>query len=72
MLDFKIFTKIFKIIKIGNGFSVNEIYNKSKSLTGIMNPFSEKGNLDLMLRAGFVDITTIMKFVCFTGFVAIK
>ena len=67
-----IYKNLYDEFKVENGFTADEIYNKSKSLTGIMNPFSEKGNLDLMLRAGFIDITTIMKYVCFTGFVAIK
>ena len=35
-------------------------------------PFSTQGNLDLMSRAGFVDINTILKYICFEGWLAIK
>ena len=30
------------------------------------------GNLDLLKRAGFVDIMTVFKYICFEGFLAIK
>jgi len=67
-----IYTSLYNDFKLDNDYSPEQIYNKSKSLTGIMNPFSEDGNIDTMKRAGFVDITTIMKYICFTGFIAIK
>ena len=37
-----------------------------------MNPFSTKGNYDLLERAGFKDVMTIQKYICFEGFLAIK
>jgi tRNA (cmo5U34)-methyltransferase len=37
-----------------------------------MGPFSTQGNIDLMKRAGFVDIMSILKYVNFEGFLAIK
>ena len=37
-----------------------------------MEPFSTQGNIDLMKRAGFVDIMPVSKWVCFEGFLAIK
>jgi tRNA (cmo5U34)-methyltransferase len=58
--------------KLDNGFSEAEIINKSRSIKGVMEPFSSQGNVDLLRRAGFVDITTIQKYVCFEGFLAIK
>ena len=53
-------------------FSEAEILQKQRSLKGVLEPFSTQGNLDLMRRAGFVDIMSIMKWVCFEGFLAIK
>jgi tRNA (cmo5U34)-methyltransferase len=67
-----VYTGLYNDFKIDNGYSTSQIYNKSKSLTGVLDPFSEDGNIDLLERSGFVDITTIMKYICFTGFVAIK
>ena len=43
----------------------DEIINKSRSLKGVMNPFSTKGNYDLLERAGFKDVMTIQKYICF-------
>jgi len=67
-----IYTSLYNDFKIDMGYKPSQIHNKSKSLTGILDPFSEGANIDLMKRSGFVDITTIMKYVCFTGFIAIK
>jgi tRNA (cmo5U34)-methyltransferase len=59
-------------INLNNGYTPDEIMGKSKSLKGILEPFSTQGNLDLLKRAGFVDFMTVMKYVCFEGFLAIK
>ena len=45
---------------------------KTRSLKGILEPFSTQGNLDMMARAGFVDIMTVQKYLSFEGFLAIK
>ena len=45
---------------------------KARSLKGVLEPFSREGNLGLMQRAGFVDIMSVFKYVCFEGFLAIK
>jgi tRNA (cmo5U34)-methyltransferase len=65
-------TGIYTDFKLENGFTEAEIINKSRSLKGILEPFSTNGNLDLLRRAGFVDIMTVMKYVPFEGFLAIK
>ena len=58
--------------KLSRGFSPDEIVSKARSLKGVLEPFSTQGNVDLLRRAGFTDIMTIMKYICFEGFVAIK
>jgi len=58
--------------KLKSGYSSEEIISKSKSLKGILEPFSTQGNLDLFKRAGFVDCLSIFKYVCFEGFLCIK
>ncbi|MGH8475296.1 MAG: methyltransferase domain-containing protein [Methylococcales bacterium] len=63
---------LYNEFKLRNGFSSEEIINKSLSLKGILDPFSTEGNLGLLRRAGFVDIMTVMKTICFEGFLAIK
>jgi tRNA (cmo5U34)-methyltransferase len=65
-------TGIYNEFKLDNGFSEAEIINKSRSLKGTLEPFSTNGNLEMLRRAGFVDIMTVIKYVCFEGFLAIK
>ncbi len=67
-----IMSSMYNDFKVRNGFSAEEILSKTRSLKGILEPFSTEGNLGLLERAGFKDVTTIMKHICFEGFVAIK
>ena len=67
-----ILSSMYQDYKLRQGFSEHEIVHKSRSLKGRLEPFSTQGNLDLMRRAGFVDITTVFKHICFEGFLAIK
>ena len=67
-----IFTQLYQEFKLNKGFSKEEIYNKSASIRGVLEPFTSKANIDYMKRAGFKDITSIIKFCPFEGFLAIK
>jgi len=58
--------------KLESGFSSEEIFNKQRSLRGILEPFSSQGNIDNLIRSGFKDIITISKYIQFEGFMAIK
>ena len=63
---------LYREFKQRKGFSSEEILNKEASLKGVLKPFSTAGNLGLLERAGFVDVMTVMKYVSFEGFLAIK
>lgn len=65
-------TSLYNEYKLDQGYTPEEIFAKSRSLKGVLEPFSTQGNLDLMRRAGFSDVLTVMKYVCFEGFLAIK
>lgn len=65
-------TGIYTDFKIDQGYDSHEIVSKSRSLKGVLEPFSTQGNIDQLKRAGFSDIMSIMKWVCFEGFLAIK
>lgn len=67
-----ILTQLYNEFKLRNGFSGEEIVEKSRSLKGVLEPFSTQGNLDLLQRAGFVDVMSIQRYLCFEGFMAIK
>lgn len=63
---------LYNDFKVRQGFSSDEILSKTRSLKGVLEPFSTEGNLGLMRRAGFADMMTICKYICFEGFLAIK
>ena len=65
-------TQVYNEFKIENGFTADEIISKSMSLKGVMDPFSSKANIDMLKRAGFKDVTSVLKFLNFEGFLAIK
>lgn len=67
-----ILVSLYNDFKLRNGFSAEEILHKTASLKGVLEPFSTEGNLGLMRRAGFTDIMTVMKYLSFEGFLAIK
>ena len=67
-----IFNQSYIDFKLKQGFSNNDILNKSRSLKSVLEPFSTKGNMDLLKRAGFEDVITVFKYLCFEGFLAIK
>ncbi len=67
-----ILTGLYTDFKLDRGFSGEEIVAKARALKGVLEPFSSAGNYDLLRRAGFVDIVTVFKYVCFEGILAIK
>jgi tRNA (cmo5U34)-methyltransferase len=67
-----IYTTLYNDYKLEQGYSADEIISKTRSLKGALEPFSTSGNTEMLRRAGFEDITTVMKYLCFQGFLAIK
>ena len=67
-----IISNLYIEYKLDKGYTPNEIISKSKSLKGILEPFSTQGNIDMLKRAGFIDIISIQKYMNFEGFLIIK
>jgi tRNA (cmo5U34)-methyltransferase len=67
-----IMSALYVDYKLENGYTPEEVLGKASSLKGVLEPFSTRGNLDMLHRAGFVDVMTIYKHLCFEGFLAIK
>jgi len=65
-------TQIYQEFKRENEFDDTNIMAKQRSLRGVMEPFSSQGNIDMLKRAGFVDIMTMAKMINFETFLAIK
>jgi len=67
-----ILSTLYVDYKLEQAFTPDEIVAKTRSLKGVLEPFSTQGNLDLLTRAGFVDVMSIFRYLCFEGFLAIK
>ncbi len=67
-----IITNLYMEYKLKQGYSAEEIVSKARSLKGVLEPFSTEGNIDMLKRAGFVDILSVQKYMNFEGFLAIK
>jgi len=67
-----IYSIIYNDFKLKNGFSPSEIVSKTRSLKGILEPFSDSGNRGLIKRAGFVDYITVFQWMSFKGYLCIK
>ena len=65
-------TNLYHDFKEDNGFSIKDIDSKAKSLRGVLEPFSNRGNIGLLKRAGFSDIQTIFQYLNFKGYLCIK
>lgn len=65
-------TQLYTEFKLKNGYTPTEILAKTRSLKGVLEPFSAQGNLEMLGRAGFQDVMPVMKNLCFEGFLAIK
>jgi len=67
-----IISNLYMEYKLDQGYQPKEIIAKAKSLKGVLEPFSTEGNIDMLKRAGFVDILTVQKYMNFEGFLVIK
>jgi tRNA (cmo5U34)-methyltransferase len=67
-----ILSLLYTDFKLANDYSPDEIVGKSRSLKGVLEPFSTEGNLGLLRRAGFEDIAPVFRHLCFEGVLAIK
>ena len=67
-----IVTTLYNDFKLTQGYTPEEIVSKTRSLKGVLEPFSTQANIDMLKRAGFADILTVQKQICFEGFLAIK
>ncbi len=67
-----ILTNLYHDFKEKNGFSIKDIDEKAKSLRGVLEPFSDAGNIGLLKRSGFSDIQSVFQYLNFKGYLCIK
>lgn len=67
-----ILSQMYLDFKLSNHYDPAEIIAKSRSLKGVLEPFSTFDNERLLRAAGFVDISPVFRYLCFEGMLAIK
>ena len=64
--------QIYNEYKNDVGYDGKQIYNKSLSIRGVLEPFTSTANIAYLKRAGFKDVMSVIKYCSFEGFLAIK
>lgn len=67
-----IISSLYTQYKLHQGYTMDEIIAKNHALTGVLQPYTTQENLTLLNNAGFTEVETIFKYLCFEGYVAIK
>ncbi|GFM81622.1 hypothetical protein PSCICN_23140 [Pseudomonas cichorii] len=67
-----VISSLYVDYKMQQGYTPGEILAKTRSLKGVLEPFSTAGNQEMLARAGFQDVMSIFKYICFEGFFCIK
>ncbi len=67
-----IISSIYSDYKLDQGYSPGEMIAKSRSLKGVLEPFSTQGNIEMLHKAGFRNVMSIFKWTCFEGLICIK
>lgn len=67
-----IWTNIYHDMKLSNGLTETEVYNKSRAIRGVLKPFTIEENIEILDNAGFKDVEVFFKWGNFAGFLAIK
>jgi tRNA (cmo5U34)-methyltransferase len=65
-------TSLYTDYKLEQGYTPAEIVSKSRSLKGVLEPFSSQENLNFLSRAGFKEVMSVYKCLWVDGFLASK
>ncbi|GAA1018188.1 carboxy-S-adenosyl-L-methionine synthase [Acrocarpospora pleiomorpha] len=64
--------QIYQDFKLSNGYTPDEVLGKSRSLKGVLAPLTSEENIASLRAAGFGQVVSVQKYVCFEGFLAVK
>lgn len=67
-----IYSGIYNDFKDNQGFTSEEIINKSQSIRGVMQPLTLEDNMSMLRNANFSKIETFFRWCNFIGIVAVK
>ncbi len=65
-------TLIHTNFKLAHGCPPEQVITKANSLRGVQQPLTASANKKLLRAAGFSRVFTVMKYLCFEGYLAIK
>lgn len=66
------FNQTYADFKLDQGYTAEEVSNKTISLKSILEPFSAKENKEMFKQSGFKEVSSVMKWLCFEGWICIK
>jgi tRNA (cmo5U34)-methyltransferase len=64
--------QIYETFKLERGFSADEVLGKTRSLRGILEPFTSAENAGLLRAAGFGEPHVLYRHLAFEGMLAVK
>ena len=67
-----ILNSLYYDFKETNGISPKNILNKTKAIRGVMEPYSDTSNINILTQSGFKNIQTIFQYLNFKGYLCIK
>lgn len=68
----ELFIELYEDMKIRNGLTLSQIKSKADSLRGVLLPYTQEKNIDMLQQAGFKDIDIFFKWYNFIGIIAVK
>lgn len=64
--------QVYETFKLARGFNADEILSKTRSLRGILEPFTSAENAAMLRQAGFGDPHVLYRHLAFEGMLAVK
>ncbi|MFE7591348.1 methyltransferase domain-containing protein [Kitasatospora sp. NPDC057512] len=62
----------YQEFKVNQGYTPDEVLGKSRSLKGVLDCLTSEENIAMLRGAGFGQVMTMQKYICFEGFLAVK
>lgn len=68
----RMFMDLYHDFKINNGLDEKQVFEKAKSIRGVLRPKTLLENLDMIKKAGFENVDVFFKWNNFAGIIAVK
>lgn len=68
----EMYIELYHELKLKNGLTADHVFDKARSIRGVMKPYTLEENMELLQNAGFKDVDIFFKWNNFIGFIAVK